>query len=323
MTLSSLPAVVIHADWSMRPNRRWMTCAYRQPDGSYLALPPKQVPELHSFLPELQKQIGSESCALISLDFSIGLPCEYARLLGVKSFYNFLQNIDQSTWKDFFTPCAVPGQISLYRPFYPLRPGGAAQAHLLDALGLENMNQLRRVCERPTPIRRAASPIFWTMGAQQNGKATITGWRDLLIPALKDPHIHLKIWPFDGSLFTLFLPGQIIAAEAYPAEYAASLGIRFSALSPTQRTGKRNQLYRAANSQAILHMAESLQIHFDTGSQSVIQDGFGHHPTAEDAFDSTVGLLGLIAVLRGRLPSEVPIPDKIAAVEGWIVGQTV
>jgi len=241
MTLSTLPAVVIHADWSMRPNRRWMTCAYRQPDGSYLTLPPKRVPELHSFLPELQKQIGSETCALIGLDFSIGLPYEYARLLGVKRFYNFLQNINQDTWKDFFNHCAVPEQISLHRPFYPLRPGGAAQAHLLGALGLENMNQLRRVCERPTPFRRAASPTFWTMGAQQNGKATITGWRDLLIPALKDPEINLKIWPFDGHLFSLFQPGQIIAAEAYPAEYYHPLGIHFSAPVHSRKAGKRSQ----------------------------------------------------------------------------------
>ena len=192
MKTTTLPALVIHADWSVRPNRRWMTCARRQDDDSYLALPPVQVSDIHSFLSDIQNEIGSHDCALLGVDFSIGLPFGYAQLISVKAFYNFLLSLGQDQWKDFFEPCETPDQISLYRPFYPARPGGTAQAHLLNALGLAHIDQLRRKCEYATSSRKAASPTFWTMGAQQIGKATITGWRDLLIPGLQNPTTPLK-----------------------------------------------------------------------------------------------------------------------------------
>ena len=318
-----LPALVLHADWSMHPQRRWMTCAHRQKDGSYQVLAPVRVPQIPGFLSEIQSQVGNNHCALIGLDFSIGLPYDYARLIKVNNFYDFLLQLDQDAWVDFFNPCETPNQISLYRPFYPMRPGGTRQAHLLDALDLENMDSLRRTCEHATRFRKAASPIFWTMGAQQNGKATIAGWRDLLIPGLKASNIRLKIWPFDGSLFSLFQPGQIITAEAYPAEYYNSLGIKFSSPTPARKTGKRSQADRAANADAFFRTADNLGVCLESELITLIRNGFGSFFTAEDAFDSTVGLFGLIAVLRGKLSARVPLSSEIMAVEGWILGQAV
>lgn len=93
MSPSTLPTIVIHADWSMHPTRRWMTCARRQPDGAYLACPPQSVPPLDSFPQEVQAQVGNHDCALIGLDFTIGLPVEYARLVGVDHFGRFLQQL--------------------------------------------------------------------------------------------------------------------------------------------------------------------------------------------------------------------------------------
>jgi hypothetical protein len=43
--------------------------------------------------------------------------------------------------------------------------------------------RLRRQCERATPTRRAACPLFWTLGSNQVGKAAISGWQEVIAPA--------------------------------------------------------------------------------------------------------------------------------------------
>ena len=55
----------------------------------------------------------------------------------------------------------------------------------------------------------------------------------------------------------------------------------------------------------------------------MILNGFGNRPAAENAFDSTIGLLGMVAILRGLLPSQATLPEKELLIEGWILGQAV
>jgi hypothetical protein len=81
------------------------------------------------------------------------------------------------------------------------------------------MTALRRRCELAQPGRRAACSIFWTLGGQQVGKAAIAGWKEVLIPALDDTEIDLRLWPFDGSLSELVARGRVVVAETYPAEF--------------------------------------------------------------------------------------------------------
>jgi len=61
--------------------------------------------------------------------------------------------------------------------------------------------------------RRAA--FFWTLGGNQVGKAAITGWRDVLAPALQGGG---SASPFNVSLLSLLVPGNAVIAETYPAE---------------------------------------------------------------------------------------------------------
>src|SRR5690606_36678987 len=76
-----------------------------------------------------------------------------------------------------------------------MRPGGTSQRHLIDGLGVESMTDLLRVCERRNGTRGAASPLFWTLGGKQVGKAAILGWKEVLAPALRDPELDVKLWP--------------------------------------------------------------------------------------------------------------------------------
>jgi hypothetical protein len=79
----------------------------------------------------------------------------------------------------------MASDISIQRPFYPFAPGNKRHAHLLNALGLDSIDDLRRECEKQQPGRRAACPLFWTLGANQVGKGAIIGWRDVLAPRAK------------------------------------------------------------------------------------------------------------------------------------------
>src|SRR5437773_11362000 len=69
---------------------------------------------------------------------------------------------------------------------------------------------LLRACDYSTADRYKACEIFWTLGANQVGKAAIAGWRDLLAPAVRDKAI--AIWPFDGDHPAIFEAGGIVVA---------------------------------------------------------------------------------------------------------------
>lgn len=92
--------------------------------------------------------------------------------------------LGKGPWADFYNPAARADEISLVRPFYPRAPGGTSKQQLLDALGVGCSEELLRLCDRPTAARGKACEIFWTLGANQVGRAAIHGWRDLLAPAV-------------------------------------------------------------------------------------------------------------------------------------------
>jgi hypothetical protein len=117
-----------------------------------------------------------------------------------------LQVLGNGPWADFYCPATTPNEISLRRPFYPMRPLGSKR-HLLDALGFQSAQELLRLCDGPTATRANACEMFWTLGAKQVGRAAIHGWRDLLAPAVRDGSI--SIWPFDGELSALLSSGGI------------------------------------------------------------------------------------------------------------------
>jgi hypothetical protein len=314
---NSLPAVVAHADWSVDPGKRWVAAAVLAHDGRYCAAAPRSVGPLDAFLDGLGAQSGLQGCVLLGVDFPIGLPAAYAARAGLDDFAALLPRLGRGRWRDFFQVAGRPDEISLARPFFPARPGRKGEfsrRQLADGLGLDRFTDLLRACDRATAGRPAAAALFWTLGAQQVGKAAITGWRDLLIPAIQAGR-DLGIWPFDGSLYRLFAPGRVVVAETYPGEVYGQLGLAFSA------GGKRSQAGRAANAAALIDRARSLDVALDAQLRAAIEEGFNAAPGGEDPFDATVGLLGMLNVLSGGRPVGEPTDPVVRKIEGWILGK--
>jgi hypothetical protein len=307
--------VVAHADWGSQPGRRWLARA-RRDGASWRVEAPSPVAAPDRLLAGLAAEAAPRGGVLVGFDFPIGLPLAYARRACVREFRTLLPMLGEP----FFDVAERPEEISVLRPFYPARPGGAAQAQLVEGLGVASMDELLRVCERATPTRRAAAPLFWTLGAQQVGKAAITGWRDVLIPALRGA-VDVAVWPFDGPLAELVAAGRIVVAETYPAEYYGHLGLELAAPTEGGAKGKRVQAVRAAQAERLLGFANELSLELAPGLRAQIEDGFGSKPDAEDRFDATVGILGVLDVVLGRRPAGEPGDPELRRIEGWILGQ--
>lgn len=304
-------------------------------DGTYQITAPVLVGKPGTLISRIMKGSPPGEAVFLGFDFPIGLPLTYAQRCGIEDFLDLLPQLGQGEWRDFYDPAEEPDEIKLTRPFYPQRPGHARQSYLLSALGVHSMDELRRVCELAHSGRRAAAPLFWTLGGQQVGKAAINGWRDVLGPALKQAASWFAIWPFSGQLSELLSSKRFIVAETYPAEFYKHLGVEFpvrrerlSSLFSSAGTGKRSQAARAANADVLLDWAGGSQVVLDPQLRSAITNGFGPSPEAEDPFDATIGLFGTLNVLLGkRLPGELPnaepLTKKLRNIEGWILGQEV
>lgn len=332
---STPPKLVAHADWGSNAAKRSLAISIWE-QSRYAAMPPLYVEKPRELLQTLRGIAGSNGSILLGFDFPIGLPKRYADKVGITNFPAALPLFGQGAWESFYQPAVAPGQINLHRPFYPAKPGGARQKYLVDGLGVGDIQELRRQCELAHPGRRAASPLFWTLGPQQVGKAAISGWRDVIGPALRDPHQAVHLWPFDGSLSDLLEQGALVVAETYPGEIYQSLQLdfpsitelnrRFADQAPAQKSGKRSQAARLWNAPRLVHWAETASVRLDPQLEARIQDGFGPGPNGEDPFDATVGLFGMLNVLFGFQPEWSPSPQDgwleiMRNVEGWILGQ--
>jgi hypothetical protein len=307
--------LVVHADWSLSPAKRWMAVAVRQNDNTYILQAPEPAGDPLTWLDRLRADARAGG-VFLGLDFPIGLPITYAKRIGIDNFLDLLPQLGTGPWADFYQVAAIPEEINLHRPFYPFRPGGTRQQHLLDRLGVDRMDDLRRVCERGYVGRRAAAPIFWTLGAQQAGKAAIAGWREVLAPAL-EKRKDVYIWPFAGPLEDLLARDGVVVAESYPAEFYSHLGLAFR----PGRDGKRHRAARAANADALLAWAATNPVTFSDELVDALRDGFGETATGEDRFDAVVGLVGMLNVLLGNRPAGDPPDEATRRVEGWILGQ--
>jgi hypothetical protein len=333
--LEILPKLVVGVDWGSNPKKRWVARAVLQKDQCYLALPPEPAGKPETLIRRIWGQSGADGPVLIGFDFPIGLPMRYAQKCAVKNFLALLPELGSRVWRDFYKPAESPQAIHLRRPFYPLRAGGTRHDHLIKALGVDSINELRRICELAYPGRRAAAPLFWTLGGQQVGKAAIIGWRDVLAPALVQTQIPFFIWPFSGNLVRLLQPGRVVAAEIYPTEFYSHLDIQFPiSTSNAGQTlsrrnsghGKRSQAGRRANAQTLLAWARRADVHLAPQLEEDIRSGFGPRAQAEDPFDALIALFGILNILLGfQVPESQQLPPEILPtinqVEGWILGQ--
>jgi hypothetical protein len=319
LSFPTLPSLVAHADWGIAAKKRWMTCAVRT-DDRFVVESPALVGDARTLLQRLRsRSLGGP--IIIGFDFPIGVAINYAREAGIDDFLAWLPMLGAGEWDHFYDVAERPEEIDTRRPFYPWRPGGTRQSHLLDALEMETVDDLRRWCERAHGNRRAAAPLFWTLGAQQVGKAAISGWREVLGPGMRDPDFEMAIWPFSGRLHELLNPGRLVVVETYPAEFYHHLGVQWSSISPGQKSSKRSQTARATNAPLLLAWAHASGVDLRPALEDAIRDGFGPSSSGEDRFDATIGLFGMLNVLLGHWEFHEPGSEEIRRIEGWIFGQ--
>ena len=310
------PEIVVHADWSVDPAKRWCARAIRLAGGGYAALAPQPVGSLDDFFASLMAAAGPGGTVFAGFDFPLGLPRDYAQAVKIDDFAAALTAFGRGRWRDFYTPAEAADEISLRRPFYPARPGGSRHRHLYEALGFSSIKALRRRCDGATSTRLAASPLFWTLGGQQVGKAAISGWRDLIAPARRRGAA-LSLWPFQGDLADLLDRPGIVVAETYPGEVYSHLQLRVGAGNKS----KRRQADRRDDGDALLDWASAAGVQPAAALAADIRDGFGDSANGEDRFDAIVGLFGMLNVALGLRPPGDPAERVLRRVEGWILGQ--
>ena len=302
---------LVHADWSCHPKKRWAAWATREA-GGWRVDAPKLVGDPKAFCDSLIEG-ATNGAVLAGFDFPIGVPSSYGAKTGLSDFPELLAALDQPLWECFGQVAATAEQISPQRPFYPAVPRkGVNRASLVEGHGVVEFNDLLRSCEKATDERRAACPIFWTLGGNQVGKAALDGWKTVIIPMVKRGAV---IWPFSGSLMTLTAPGVVILAETYPAEAYGHVGASF------RKQSKTKQVDRARQAAPILEWAAKNGVEFTSACRDQIEDGFGSDRAGEDRFDALLGLLGMIEVADQRRQEGCPDDEDILRWEGWIMGQ--
>lgn len=309
------PEVVAHADWSSDPAKRWLTVAVRTND-SYRLAPARLCPTASTLIETLRRQSADRS-VMLGFDFPVGLPRLLAQPLGVETMRAVLVRLADGAWPNFLTPAEKIEDVGAERPFFPARQmpkGLVTRQALAEALGACRYDELLRRCDHADERRRATACLFFLVGGQQVGKAAIAGWRSLILPYHDDPSVAL--WPFDGRLHQVLAPGRTVLCETYPGEFTKPLDL---AIGRGGRS-KRRQTDRRAVASALFERAAEMDLILDAALQQQIETGFGPTAQGEDAFDSLVGVLGMLSVLTGRLTEGVPEDDPDIDLEGWILG---
>jgi len=273
---------------------------------------PRPVGDPATFLGRLRGMAAGAPVAF-GIDCPIGLPRAYAAAHGgAGGFPDFLRALPAAG--SFWDVAATLEQVSPGRPFYPARGvrGMTRLAHA-QALGLADAAALCRACDRATAERPAGAPVFWTLGANQSGKAAIAAWRDMLGPALRG-ELAPALWPFDGGFASLLRPGAVAVAETYPAEALRQLGLVPSG-------SKRRQADRAAYAPALAKAMARLGAVPDAAAAACVAHGFGGDDAGEDRFDCFLGALCVLSVAVGARADFVPDDPWIVGWEGWVLGQ--
>lgn len=307
---------LVHSDWSVSPRKRWTAEAVRAggtDDGGWDVLDLAPTGPVDAFIRRLACQARIEP-VIAGFDFPIGVPAAYGARTGLPDFRALLREVGSGDWAGFATIARDPGEITVQRPFYPATSqAGIKQHHLLSAHGATQLDDLRRLCERAHADRRAACPIFWTLGGNQVGRAALSGWMEVIRPAMAGG---ARLWPFDGTLAELAATPGLVLAETYPTEAYGQVGVRFG-----REGGKTSQPARLGQVVAIEAWAMKRRVRWAQPVAELIEAGFGADKTGEDRFDALLGLLGMIETVetgQGEPPSAQP---EAAAWEGWIVGQ--
>lgn len=274
----------------------------------------RQVGDAAGLLAQLRAEASGAAVAL-GLDCPIGLPRDYAahHAEEARDFPSFLRTL--ASRPAFFDVAAGLPDVAPGRPFYPARPlAGMTRAAHAAALGLSGAAALSRHCDRATAERPAGAPLFWTLGANQTGKAALHAWREVLIPALNGDR-SVTLWLFAGPFLSLLRPGGIAVAECYPAEAMRHLDVR-------PIGSKRRRTDRLRLIPALRAAMATLRAMPDANLEALLRDGFGEDATGEDKLDCLLGVLGTLNVVQRRRTDAAPDDPWVQRWEGWVLGQT-
>ena len=280
-------------------------------DGRYRVNAPEPVGPLGTYLGRLRDCAGPDNTVLAGFDFPIGLPARYAARAGLTDFRSALIRLGRNKWSDFYEPARSRSDISIGRPFYPGGESrGTTRKDLVHGLGMQDFSDLKRRCERSS----RAEAMFWLVGSKQVGRSAISGWRDLLAPALaSEAPPPPSIWPFDGRLNDLLKQPGVVVSETYPATMYRHLSLGVS------KGSKRQQSDRADDAATMQAWARTNGVRLTKPLQDEVEDGFGPRKDGEDPFDAVVGLLGMLDVVLGNLAPGEP-EDDTTQIEGWMLG---
>jgi hypothetical protein len=304
--------LLIHSDWSVSAAKRWAASAARR-DDRWTVEAPEPVGLSAIFL-DYAFAVAATQRVLLGFDFPIGVPSAYGVQTGFRDFKEMLPALGTGAWSSFFDVARVPAEIAITRPCYPFSSAkGVSRAELVAGLGASSFDDLLRVCERRTEHRQAACSFFWTLGGNQVGKGALTGWKEVIQPAVLQGG---ALWPFDGKLAKLARISGVVLAETYPAEAYRMVGAGFL---PGQ--SKRRQTDRRGKAKAILAWADRHGVVFTTQATAELEDGFGSRANGEDRFDALLGLLKMIEVAEGRRSERTEQHEATNIWEGWILGR--
>ncbi len=308
---------IYHADWSIAAKGRWKAHARRNDDG-WLIDDVSPVGDIPVFLQTLTKKAQNRTIWL-GFDFPVGLCRAWYEKTGVKNFAAVLDWLESAGGHGFFDICDDRTHISPMRPFYPARSGSKGTVkrnHLTEGLGVADFTLLQRQCEKPSRHRGAAAIPFWTLGANQVGKAMLHGWRELVMPG-RDRGFHL--WPFDGNLAALSRQPGVTLIETYPAEIYGWLEIHKMHLA-SGRFAKSRQLSRRDVLAQLIPDLEKQGITLTPTVNAHIINGIDTAQGKDDAFDALIGVIGLAMIAMGQRAENLPDTSLICDQEGWIMG---
>jgi hypothetical protein len=328
-----LPDDIVHADWSIDGtlDKRQVVRA-RRVGRRYVIGAPRRAPS--DLLTTLLRWANAGRCVVAGFDFVIGLPIAYARATrnsaageGLALSDTFLSALCELP-AEFWTPQDDPYRVCWRRPFFAHSNAGWKTLALLAPERRRIAWIARRILDDPAATREAllrepereragrpaASPAFIMCGAAQVGKASLSGWRELLLPALTRHRDVVRIWPFDGTLKELVRPGTVTLVETYPAECYLHFGIHNK---NKQRQGWRRQ----ASELVLAHASKSTDLRLSRRLRKAMAAGFGQGRSGEDPFDAMVGAVMMTRVVLGQDAAvEPPRRDELKW-EGWIFGR--
>jgi len=308
---------IAHADWGTAAAKRVVATA-ELADGAYHAHAPRTVGESGGLIERMGLARTTGRTTLLGFDFPIGVPRAYAARAGIDDFAAWLRAIEVDS--PFFAPADDVADVSPSRPFFPARPpttkSPGLKAQFIEQLGVPSADLLRR-CDRRHCSRRAASEMFWAIGAAAVAKATIAGLKDTICPALAEPGRTYAIWPFDGELSELLNRSDAVVVETYPTEAYLQLGLQMG----TGGRAKTSQTDRLGDTKRLLDWCADNAVIPDQELLTQMLTGFGASKSGEDLFDAVVGLFGMIDTVRRAPEPDLPDDADVKQIEGWMFGQ--